>query len=154
MIRRAFLAAAAGALLVACRSRVPVTGGAGASAEAARAVASLRGENGLPPLGPDARLERAALQQSRLMAGSGRMSHDAARGHGFAARMREGGIAGPAAENVAHARWGVDEVLGRWMTSPGHRRNMLDARFSRFGLAHAPDPDGSGRLYWTMVLSA
>jgi uncharacterized protein YkwD len=37
------------------------------------------------------------------------------------------------------------------MASPGHRRNMLDPRFSRYGLAHAGD--GNGQRYWALVLA-
>ena len=37
-----------------------------------------------------------------------------------------------------------------WMTSKGHRRNMLDPRFGHYGLASAED--GQGRKYWALVL--
>jgi uncharacterized protein YkwD len=39
-----------------------------------------------------------------------------------------------------------------WMNSSGHRRNMLDPRFRRFGLASA-SASGSPERYWALVLA-
>ena len=39
-----------------------------------------------------------------------------------------------------------------WMNSPPHRRNMLDARFTRFGLAYVRDGAKADWRYWALVL--
>ena len=140
--------AALGALLAlgACQSMLPTGAGAGASADAH--LAAIRSSRGLPELTADARLERAALKQSGYMVRAGQMSHTAQ--YGFAARMREGGVEGAAAENIAHGGMDMARLFDMWMKSPGHRRNMLDPRFHHYGLASAED--ASGRKYWTLVL--
>lgn len=122
----------------------------GASAAAVAHVREIRASAGLPPLSPDARLERAAAAQAAYMARSGRMEHATGPGLDFAARMRTAGVDAPAAENLAHGRMEPGRLFSMWMASPGHRANMLDPRFSRYGLAHAAD--GSGQRYWALVL--
>lgn len=130
-----------------------VSGGAGvgASSSSATSLAAIRAQNGLPPLTQDPRLERAAAQQAGYMAGAGRMSHRVGWGKDFATRMRENGIEGAAAENVAHGAMSTEKLFSMWANSPGHRRNMLDRRFTRYGLASAQD--GQGRKYWALVLA-
>lgn len=125
-------------------------GAAGASAAAAVHVRAIRAAAGLPALSPDERLERAAVRQAAYMAGSGRMEHATGPGRTFAARMRRDGVALPAAENLAHGGMEPERLFAMWMDSPGHRANMLDPRFSRYGLAHAAD--GNGQRYWALVL--
>jgi hypothetical protein len=103
-------------------------------------------------LRPDRELERAALAQASNMASAGRMAHNTGARRDFPSRMRAGGIRGTAAENIAHGRFDTARVISVWMNSAGHRRNMLDERFSRFGLAFVPDPRDTSRRYWAMVL--
>lgn len=117
-------------------------------------LARIRSEYGLTPLAADAELGRAALQQAKYMATSGRMNHTTGWGKDFASRVRGNQIRGAAAENIAYGRMGPDELFTRWMNSAGHRRNMLDSRFSRFGLAHAEDPQSPERRYWALVLGS
>ena len=59
-----------------------------------------------------------------------------------------------AAENVAFGDIDVDELFLRWMNSSGHRRNMLDPRFTRYGLAYVREGNGSNRRYWALVLAS
>ncbi|MCO5146610.1 MAG: CAP domain-containing protein [Aquamicrobium sp.] len=123
---------------------------AGASVAAASHVRDIRAAAGLTGLSPDAKLEKAAQRQAAYMAGSGRMEHTTGPGRDFAARMKRDGVAAPAAENLAHGRMELERLFSMWMASPGHRRNMLDPRFSRYGLAHAAA--GDGQRYWALVL--
>lgn len=125
--------------------------GAGANASAEEHLAAIRKGAGLSPLAPDAQLEKAAHQQAELMAASGRMKHTTGRGKDFLTRVRGNGIEGAAAENIAYGRFGLDELFSAWVNSPGHRKNMLDPRFSRFGLASAR---GEGdRRYWSLIVA-
>ncbi len=141
------------ALLASCQSAdlgIETGERSGASREATALVAKARSSSGLAALTPDSTLERAAVRQAGYMAASGRMEHTALRGKDFASRIKADGIAAPAAENLAHGRFDVAGVVDIWMNSPPHRRNMLDGRFTKFGLGHAQGRDG--RRYWTMVL--
>ncbi|MBX3578453.1 MAG: CAP domain-containing protein [Rhizobiaceae bacterium] len=117
------------------------------------ALARIRSSHGLSLLSSDPVLERAAAQQAAYMAKSGRMEHTTGRGRDFASRVRENRIQGMAAENIARGRFDAGGLFTAWMNSSGHRRNMLDPRFSKFGLASAEAPGADGARYWALVLS-
>lgn len=136
--------------LAACQTGGAGARGAGASGAAVAQVAEIRAAAGLPALSPDGALEKAAISQAAYMAASGRMEHATGPGRDFAARMRSAGVAAPAAENLAHGRMEPPRLFSMWMASPGHCANMLDPRFSRYGLAYASA--GDGQRYWAMVL--
>lgn len=127
-------------------------GGIGASASATNLLAGIRKSNGLGPLSPDSRLERAAQQQAGYMAGKRRMAHTTGWGKDFSARVKANGIEGAAAENIAEGRMDAARAIDMWMNSPPHRRNMLDPRFARFGLAYATDVRNGDWRYWCIVL--
>ena len=151
--RRAIIIGAAATLGVAsCRPILPTGAESGVSAAATDKIAAIRARNQLRALAADQKIEEAALQQARLMAASGRMAHTALPGHDFMSRMRKNGIPSPAAENLAQGQMELDILFTRWMDSEAHRRNMLDPRFARFGLAYAEEKEG-GR-YWALVLAA
>lgn len=126
------------------------TSSVGASASAQEVYGYVRSSAGLSAAKPDPALEKAAMQQARYMAETGRMVHTTGRGRDFSTRMRQNGVEGPAAENIAHGRMEVAKVFQMWVDSPPHRRNMLDPRFSRYGLASATDAEG--RRYWALVM--
>jgi uncharacterized protein YkwD len=130
-----------------------VGSGAGASASAAGYVTQVRAENDMPPLRSDSKLEAAALDQARLMAASGSMEHTTGWRSDFATRMARHDIPGPAAENIAAGRFDARKVIEVWRDSPPHRRNMLDARMTRFGLAYATSDKDPAVRYWAMVLA-
>ncbi|MCV3210174.1 CAP domain-containing protein [Mesorhizobium sp. YC-39] len=147
------LAALAG--IAACSTvSVPVGEGAGVSSSATATLAGIRTSVGLPALVADAQLEQAALQQAGYMASRERMSHTTGWGRNFASRMKDNGVRGAAAENIAEGRFDQQKVFDIWMHSAGHRRNMLDPDFSRFGLAYVRDGRDSAIRYWCLVLGA
>jgi uncharacterized protein YkwD len=80
------------------------------------------------------------------------MDHRTGWGKDFASRVKANGISGAAAENIAAGRMDTARVLDTWMHSPPHRRNMLDPRFTRFGLAYVRDRSNGDWRYWAMVL--
>jgi uncharacterized protein YkwD len=137
--------------LAACGTVHEAGPGAGVSASARSTVAELRQENGVEPLKADAALEKAALQQAGYMARSGEMEHTTRLGRDFVSRMKQDKIHGLRAENIAYGAFDTSKVLDVWMHSPPHRKNMLDARIRRFGLAYVSD--GNGRRYWAMVMA-
>ncbi|WP_439273648.1 CAP domain-containing protein [Pseudochrobactrum sp. HB0163] len=111
----------------------------------------LRKNYGVPPLQPDERLDKAALYQAKLMAEYGKIGHNIGWSNTFTARLKQAGIRGPAAENVASGQKDVASVLDAWLKSAGHRRNLLDPLFTRFGLAYAFREDKPHYLYWAML---
>lgn len=141
-----------GSSLAGCQGAVPAGESAVASSNGLAHLTALRAEQGLPPLKPDRVLEQAALRQSGYMATSGRMAHTTGWRRDFATRMKSEGVSGVAAENLARGRFDIAEVFVRWKNSPGHRRNMLDPRMTRFGLAYARGGKGSAERYWTLVV--
>lgn len=137
--------------LAACGT-LPSGSGKGVSTSATGILSGVLSANGLGSLSPDSRLERAALQQATYMARSRRMVHTTGWGKDFASRVKDNGIEGAAAENIAEGRMDVARVMDMWMKSPPHRRNMLDPRFSRFGLAYSIDAKNGEWRYWALVL--
>lgn len=153
---RRFVLAGLGALpllaLTGCGSLRTTGESGGASSSGEPYLRQIRSASGLAPLRPDGRLERAALEQSAFMAQTGRMAHTTGSGRDFAARMKRNGIKGAAAENLAHGRFGMERMFGMWMDSTGHRTNMLNPDFSRFGLAYTFDEKGE-RRFWALILA-
>ena len=137
--------------LAGCGS-LPTGNGAGASTTASGLVAGIRSTNGLGSLSPDSQLERAALQQAFYMAQAGRMVHTTGWGRDFSSRVKDNGIKGAAAENIAEGRMDLQRLFDMWMHSAPHRRNLLDPRFTRFGLAYASDGKNPEWRYWALVL--
>ncbi len=114
-------------------------------------VNRLRKQYNVPPLEPDERLDSAALYQAKLMAKNGKIGHNIGWGNTFTGRLKQAGIRGPAAENVASGQKDVAAVLNAWLNSAGHRRNLLDPLFTRYGLAYASRDDKPHYLYWAML---
>lgn len=150
---RAGLIAVAALSLNACASTYRVGQGVGGAGSATGYMSEIRTSQGLAPLAYDARLEAAALEQAGYMARSGRMDHTTGWGRDFSTRMGHNSIGGPAAENIAAGRMDMRKVFQMWMDSPPHRRNMLDPRMSRFGVAYVPGGKDGQTRYWALVLS-
>jgi uncharacterized protein YkwD len=147
----ASLAALAG--LAACSTvSLPTGAGAGVSSSAIATLAGIRASAGLGPLTPDPQLEQAAMQQASYMAQRRRMSHTTGWGKDFASRVKDNGIEGAAAENIAEGRFDQQKLFDIWMHSARHRHNMLDPRFTHFGLAYVRDGRDSAVRYWSLVL--
>ena len=95
----------------------------------------LRAENGRGPLAEDPRLSTVARDYAALMARTGHFSHTGPSGSTFGQRARAAGYPCPRAENIAFGPMSDAQVIANWMTSSGHRRNILlrDARDFGFG---------------------
>ncbi len=119
------------------------------SATILQAVNQIRLANGLTKLQLHPALQRAAKEQSVLMARKQKMAHKVGFGQSFSARLKRVGYRGLAAENIARGQKTLTRVLKGWMNSPGHRKNMLHPRMRYFGLSVAKS---GGRNYWAMVL--
>jgi uncharacterized protein YkwD len=116
-----------------------------------------RAENGLPQLVWDAELCRMARIHSEQMAKLGYFSHETPEGSQLKERARESGILHfrVIGENIAYNK-GYDDPGGfaveRWLTSSGHRANMLYAGFQASAIGSYVAADGS--TYLTQVFIA
>nr|WP_168514184.1 CAP domain-containing protein [Streptomyces sp. S1D4-11]QIY99993.1 CAP domain-containing protein [Streptomyces sp. S1D4-11] len=131
-------------------SASPSTAGttAPASAAVARVLAlvnSERGKVGCSPLTLNAKLSKAAQDHSADMASHQNMSHTGSDGSDPGQRITAAGYSWSAyGENVAFGYSTPEEVMAGWMSSAGHKRNILDCGFKEIGVGLAQP--GS---YWT-----
>jgi uncharacterized protein YkwD len=117
------------------------------AATAASLISAYRTSHGLSPVTVDARLNRAAEHQVKVVAAAGRLTHG-----NFGERMGQFGISGSSAENLSAGQSTVAEAVATWKASPRHNENLLLPEIRRVGLARADSKSGYGR-YWTLVLS-
>ena len=86
-------------------------------------------------------------------------SHDGPGGAGFQQRISRAGYHWRvAAENLAGGLSSPEATVDSWMTSTGHRQNLLNPLFRHAGIGYAlADPDGGTvryRHYWALTLGA
>ncbi len=137
-------------------------GGAGAGELPAErmlaAINELRQQRGLEPLMAEERLMRVAQAHARDMALNGFVGHRGSDGAGLEGRLaRIGYPYRRAAENVAAGTETPAETVAGWMSSEGHRRNILSPGLREAGVGYVATPgeDAAGyRDYWALVLGA
>jgi uncharacterized protein YkwD len=113
---------------------------------------SARAKYGLPPLEVDIKLCTAAGEHARNMASRKSMAHELPIPGARTPTERVAAVQyqwSSLAENIAWNYPVKDVVLG-WMTSPGHRRNIL-GRYSHIGVAFAIADDGT--YYYCQVFA-
>lgn len=151
MIRRA-LSTTLLAVVVATAALVGGTAPASASATASGGevlslVNALRARAGCPALRVNGHLDTAARQHSRELARLNRFAHTGANGAGAQQRARTIGYGAGVGENLAAGQRSPQQVVNAWMTSPGHRRNILNCGYRSTGIGVATG--GSYGVYWT-----
>ncbi|MGA2322055.1 MAG: CAP domain-containing protein [Solirubrobacteraceae bacterium] len=111
-----------------------------------------RAGRGERPLAPNERLGQAAQAHTESMAFGDYFEHDGPRGETPLSRMRAIGyisssqIGYEVGENIGWGtRWEATPraIVGAWMASPGHRANILDARFRDTAVGVSPHPPSS-----------
>ncbi|MDT0456377.1 CAP domain-containing protein [Streptomyces sp. DSM 41527] len=119
-----------------------------ASGDAARVVELVnkeRSKAGCSPLTVNAKLTKAAQDHSKDMADHKNMSHTGSDGSSPDDRITRAGYHWNAyGENVAYGYSTPEKVMAGWMSSPGHKRNILDCSFKEIGVGLAQPGD-----YWT-----
>ncbi|MGB5560503.1 MAG: CAP domain-containing protein [Paracoccaceae bacterium] len=120
-----------------------------ANAGAARALLNAeRAAKGLQPVRRSSQLTTAATRHARDMSAKRYFSHASANGDTLGDRVRAQGYGFCiVAENIAQGPASEADVIGGWMQSSGHRRNILNPGVTEFGLARAPGN------YWVLVLA-
>jgi uncharacterized protein YkwD len=109
-----------------------------------------RHKNGLAPLALSSELGHAAQMYSAVLASSGCFAHDCGPVPNMAERLGRAGYTGwtAIAENIAAGYPTPEAVLDGWLTSPGHRANILSARYTEIGIGLATS-DGRFKMFWT-----
>lgn len=137
-----------GRILIAllCASVVSCTAGRSeAAAVLLREHNDLRATRGLRALVLDEGLCEYAQSHADKMARDGRLAHSSMR-----SLMNAAGAAG-VAENIAWGQNSEAEVCRAWVSSPGHKSNMLGRGYTKVGFGVKEDQ--SGRKYWCAVFS-
>lgn len=118
-----------------------------------------RAMNGERPLTLDRRLTDAAQLHAEDMARRDFIDHQSPDGRGLQDRIASAGYPWRAiAENLTAGQSSPESAVDSWMTSPGHRDNMLNREYFEAGIGYAtPPPDGKQPRYahyWVVVFGA
>lgn len=105
-----------------------------------------RSKAGCGPVRVDERLNRAASKHSADMQARGYFSHDSPDGRNFVDRVKAEGYPSPGAENIGKGYRTAEAVMEGWMTSDGHRDNILNCDLKTVGVGLAKQD-----WLWTQV---
>lgn len=112
---------------------------------------AIRRDHGLAPLRASRALESAADSHSQEMGSFGYFAHSSRNGAAFWKRIQRfygprGNGSWAVGENLLWSTTGIDAVgaLKLWMASPGHRKNILTARWREIGLSAVTVPGAPG----------
>ncbi len=104
-----------------------------------------RREARLAPLAVHHTLTTCAQQYSGVQANQGGINHTGPDGSNPGQRLTRCGYRWRHyGENLAAGQVSAEEVVAAWMASPGHRRNILNAKVREIGIGHshrAGDPN-------------
>ena len=104
-----------------------------------------------PPLVLNDKLTAAAQRHAQDMATSRRMSHTGSDGSTMRSRIDATQYNwSTIGENVAMGQPTAAAVMAAWMSSPGHRQNILNPAFTELGVGYAT---GANRPYWAHVFA-
>jgi uncharacterized protein YkwD len=96
-----------------------------------------RAAQGLHPLSYDHRLAVAAGDHSEDMGLQGYFSHTSLDGQTVADRITDAGYSyNTYGENIAAGYSTPEDVIDGWMSSPGHRANILNSNFRDIGVGY------------------
>ena len=121
--------------------------------ELVRLINDIRSQYSLSPLILNDSLTVAARRHSQDMAQNNFLSHTGSDGSSPWDRMRDAGYRlMQGGENVAAGYSTPAAVVNGWMSSPGHRANMLSPNFCDLGVGYAYENQSIYRYYWTLGL--
>jgi uncharacterized protein YkwD len=114
---------------------------------------ALRAEHGLSPLNLEPHLLQAARAHASYMARVRRMGHfGIGDGTPWSRITATGYVWSAAGENVAWNQPDVETVMADWMSSLGHRANILSSAYTQMGAAVGYDD--KGEPYWCVVFAS
>lgn len=115
-------------------------------------VNARRAEAGIGPLTMDYTLVSAAKVRAAELPKS--FSHTRPDGRSCFTAFDEAGVSGGArAENIAAGYGSPDSVMNGWMNSEGHRTNIMNATYTRIGIACYYDPSSAYGYNWVQCFS-
>jgi uncharacterized YkwD family protein len=113
----------------------------------AELVNAERAKHGLAPLTLSAELSDIARIKSQDMRDNNYFSHTSPVFGSTFSLLKSHGISYRAAgENIAKGYKTPEAVMDGWMNSPGHRANILSAKYTKIGVGYV-----AGGNYWTQV---
>ncbi len=108
-----------------------------------------------PPLVWNEALARAASLHSQDMAANNYFSHTSLDGRSPGTRITQAGYNWSRyGENIAAGQSTMDAALASWLKSPGHCKNIMNARNKDYGLGCAYKSTSRYRIYWTQDFGA
>jgi serralysin len=118
-----------------------------------------RSKLSLPPLTFNTQLLNAAATHSQNMALQDFFSHSGKDGSSLGSRISATGYQfSAAAENLAAGSSTPEQVVSSWMSSSGHRANILNPNLKEIGISYYFLADDTGSVnfnhYWTQVFAA
>ncbi len=131
----------------------------GLAAEVVRLVNVERKKHGAPPLAMSRELNKSARFHANFMAENDCFNHLCPNEPNLGKRARDAGYEWRAvAENIAAGQEDAARVVAGWMTSPGHRKNILSPKYKEIGIGYVLlDRDGGKvdlRHYWVQNFGA
>lgn len=119
------------------------------AAEVVRLVNIERGKQGAAPLTISRELNKSARFHASFMAENDCFDHLCPNEPNLGKRARDAGYEWRSvAENIAAGQEDAAEVVASWMTSPGHRKNILNPAYREIGIGYVLlDRDG-GKVVW------
>ncbi len=112
---------------------------------------------GIAPLLYDARMQQVAQSHAEAMARGAYLDHIDTQGRGVGERLLDTGFQFRwAGENISAGKDRIDDVFHWWMSSEGHRANILKPEFALTGMGYsfvAVDAR-SFHHYWVQVFAA
>ncbi len=118
--------------------------------EVIRLVNEQRAQNGLKALTVDVNVQKAA--QVRAKEQQQLFSHTRPNGTNCFTALKENGVSyRGAGENIAMGQRSPEQVMNGWMNSEGHRKNILNAKFTNIGVG--VHKDSNGKYYWTQMFT-
>jgi pimeloyl-ACP methyl ester carboxylesterase len=105
----------------------------------------------LPPYKASAVLTKVARAHAANMVKQRKLSHTLDN-KVFSKRIEEAGYEFSAAgENIAQGQASGEEAVSDWMTSPGHKANILSKDYAEIGIGRGVTTDGD--VYWVQVFA-
>ena len=115
-------------------------------------INAARAQFGLSQLAQSRALTDAAIAQARYAAARGELTHRSAGNATVKDRVEARGYdACLAAENLAARQRSEAEVAAGWLSSPGHRSNIMLRQATHWGAGKAVTAEGE--TYWVLVLA-
>jgi uncharacterized protein YkwD len=107
-----------------------------------------------PALNHNLQLAAAAEIHSLDMANQNYFGHIGSDGSTSSSRAIAAGYMLSVGENIAAGQTTPESVMNAWMSSAGHRANILNCSYRSIGLGYVSDPNdtfGPYRHYWTQM---